>query len=167
MLKRKGKDGAGKGKGKQKGKEKTKDKSKDGKGKGESKAKKPVDDIRKLSRGTRDFHRSLVAAVPGESVTNGEWKQEILNHVKLTGEDRVEFLEHVFSHVDDLAKGKNKWIYIGPGRDGSSDDKIAIDCKFNPWGTGITFSKVWEQQGFVKTTYAYTDSWKCIGCQAD
>ena len=71
----------------------------------------------------------------------------------------------LFQHLEDLKKDSNKRIYIGPGRDGSSDDKIAVDCKFNPQNTKITFSKSWERAGYKKTTFAYSlgkDSWDLI-----
>jgi hypothetical protein len=126
-----------------------------GKAKGASKSIKPVDGEEKLSEGTRKFHQGLVDAVPQELVDKGTWKEAIFNHIGLEGLDGTIFFEHVFEHLKDLGKSKNKRIYIGPGRDGSSDDKISIDCRFDPQNTKITYNKVWAHQGFVKTSYAY------------
>jgi hypothetical protein len=150
--KRKGK------KGKSKGKDASTARSVDEEGgKGASKSAKPVDGEEKLSDETREWHQLLVDSVPQESVDNGTWKDAILHHIELEGTDGSVFFEHVFGHLQDLGKLKNKRIYIGPGRDGSSDDKISIDCKFDSQNTKVTYSKIWAQEGFVKTTYAYVD----------
>ena len=73
-----------------------------------------------------------------------------------------------------IRKVRNKRIYIGPGRDGSSDDKISVDCKFEPRNTKVAFSKTWRAQGFVKTSYAYVETanegkgaWKLVQDQED
>ena len=154
--KQKGKqDSSAKGKDKRKGKG---SQSKGSQGKGKDKTK----DHRKgntcdngLSQGIKDFHAGLIDLVPQEDIENGVWKDTILNYLELTGSERANFLEDVFQHVEEQRQfagrdQKNKRIYIGPGRDGSSNDKISIDCKFDPQNTRVTFSKVWKQQGFVK-----------------
>ena len=40
-------------------------------------------------------------------------------------------------------KRKNHRVYIGPGADGSSDDKIAVDLKYEPKNTQISFKNSW------------------------
>ena len=42
---------------------------------------------------------------------------------------------------------------IGPGRDGSSDDKISVDLKFCGHNTKVDFSQIWVEQDMVKTTF--------------
>ena len=60
----------------------------------------------------------------------------------------------VLSHLRELGVTKNKRIYIGLGRDGSSDDKISVDLKFEP-NTSITYNKIWRETGYVKSSFAY------------
>ena len=59
------------------------------------------------------------------------WKDNVLQSFAIKDDQdcRQWFMDSCFKHLEDLGKDKNKRIYIGPGRDGSSDDKIAIDCK--------------------------------------
>ena len=158
-------------KGTSKEKSKETDKGK-GKPKGRSKSK-PVDDQDELSSEVREFHRYLVNTVDRSYEDEQTWKDEILRRIDLKHheEERNYFCKQVFSHIKDLGKEKNKRIYIGPGRDGSSNDKISIDCKFNPQNTKVPFNKVWGQQGFRKTTYACFEDddsqWKLIEDQAD
>ena len=98
------------------------------------------------------FHQELLDNVPlGEDEA---WNEVVFNYIQLEGLDGQAFFEHVFDHVNDMGKSKNKRIYIGPGRDGSSDDKISIDCKFDSLNTKVSYSRVWAQKGFVKTSYA-------------
>ena len=115
-----------------------------------------------MSDETKDWHKKLIDLVPLEDIDNGVWKDTILNYLDLTGDNRTTFLESVFQHVEEQRQfarkeQKNRRIYIGPGRDGSSTDKISIDCKFSPQNTGVTFNKLWKAQGFAKTTFAYVE----------
>ena len=76
--------------------------------------------------------------------------------------------ESVFTHLRDMGKTKNKRIYIGPGRDGSSDDKIAVECKFKPTSTEVPYNKTWVTQAYQKTTWAKMRdaNWDCVEDQA-
>ncbi len=105
---------------------------------------KPVDDDRMLSDPVIQFHKSLMDAVPQDESRATSWKAEFLNHFNLTGHDRKIFAETMFMQLDDLGLMKNKRVYIGPGRDGSSDDKIPIDLKFAPLTTKIAWNKTWK-----------------------
>ena len=58
-----------------------------------------------------------------------------------------------FKHFEDLGKETNERICIGPGRDGSADDKVAVDLKFAPTNTKATSHKMSKEQGYVKTTF--------------
>ena len=125
----------------------------DGEGsKGVSNCAKPVDGEERLSDETRKWHQILVDSAPQESVDNGTWKDAILHHIELEGADGSVFFEHVFGHLQDLGKLKNERIYIGPGRDGSSDDKISIDCKFASQNTKVTYRNICAQEGSFQTT---------------
>ena len=92
---------------------------------------KPVDDDHMLSDPVMQFHRTLIDVVPPDE-RNPSWKERFLEFYSLTGDDRRTFAETLFTQLDDLGQQKNKRVYIGPGRDGSSDDKIPIDLKFAP-----------------------------------
>ena len=108
----------------------------------------------KLSAETKDFHQGLIDKVAASEIDAGNWKYEIFKHLDI-GDD---LLDSIFTHLDEIGATKNKRIYIGPGRDGSSDDKIPIDCKFSPMSTAIAFVKKWEADGYVKTTCAQYES---------
>ena len=68
-----------------------------------------------------------------------------------------EVLDNCVTHVIEMHEGrdrpKNKRIYIGPGRDGSSVDKLSVDLKFDPFNTKMTIPKIWRDEGYVKTTF--------------
>ena len=166
-----------KGKGKDKGRKDSKGSKGDKKGKGKKPPKgKPVDDDTNLSPNVKQFHIDIVASVP-ESAYGGPdnkdvmWKDEFVKHYALIGEQRTTFCEGVFNHLGDLGKFKNKRIYIGPGRDGSSDDKIPVDGKYDPKNTRTAFNKTWKAAGYVKTSYGlYTqpdgsEQWKPVEVQ--
>jgi len=120
---------------------------------------KAVDNTNLLSNETLEWHRSLEEKVSREDRDNGVWKNKVFENFLLTNEDgggsRAEFCNSAFKHLEDLGKSKNKRIYIGPGRDGSSDDKISIDLKFDPTSTKVTSSRMWKEQGYVKTTFVH------------
>ena len=162
------------GKGKKKGEKQSEKASSKGKGKPKGKYK-PVDDDEALSEGTKAFHQNLIDCVPQRYTDAGEWKNHFDKGIDTHGPARSAFLGHVFDHLKDLGKTKNKRIYIGPGRDGSSNDKISIDCKYAPLNTKVSSSKIWKEQGFVKSSYAYFETkaeptgspvgdgkWRCI-----
>ena len=56
--------------------------------------------------------------------------------------------------ADAKRKGKTRsfQMYIGPGSDGSSADKLSLDLKFCPWDTAITFRPEWPSMS--KTVHA-------------
>ena len=41
----------------------------------------------------------------------------------------------LYAEAEKMGKIRNFRMYIGPGSDGSSADKVSIDLKFNPWDT--------------------------------
>ena len=77
-----------------------------------------------------------------------KWKTEVFYNFPITPNEecRSWFNDGCFRHLADLGKDRNKRIYIGPGRDGSSDDKISIDCKFENDNTKVPFSRSWLNQ---------------------
>ena len=51
-------------------------------------------------------------------------------------------------------------MYIGPGSDGSSADKLSLDLKFNPWDIAISFRLEWDPMSkTVFTQYDLSESW--------
>ena len=76
---------------------------------------------------------SLCNEVGQEDIANRDWKYKVFETPRLTDEDddkgRTDFCEGAFQYLEDIGKTMNKRIYIGPGRDGSSDDKIALAQK--------------------------------------
>ena len=124
-----GRDGQG---GRRKGKSKGPKGSPKGKGKGKAKDKHARHDstrpppeavgkeLEKLSDETKAFHQSICDQVPAEDIVNGTWKYVVWNNVEMTDD----MMEWFFTHLRELGMTKKKRIYIGPGRDGSSDNKI-------------------------------------------
>ena len=53
-------------------------------------------------------------------------------------------LNLLFTAVENKSKTRKFRMYIGPGSDGSSADKLSIDLKFNPWDTAVTFRPEWR-----------------------
>ena len=71
-------------------------------------------------------------------------------------------------------KESNKRLYLGPGRDGSSDNKVSVDVKFHSNSTKITENPYLKSLGYCKTSFAYerdaetqTDNWQVIEDQAE
>ena len=57
-------------------------------------------------------------------------------------------------------------MYIGPGSDGSSADKLSLDLKFNPWDTAITFRPEWcSMSKTIFAQYDPSETWHT--CQSD
>ena len=131
-----------------------KGKSSKGKPKGKGSKDDPVDDERWLSADVKEFHENIIKAVHPEDIHKGEWKNNLLLQYELRGEERTHFCDMCVQHVRDmLSCERNKRIFIGPGRDGSSDDKIPVNVKFNPRNTEVAKNFSLSQEGFVKTTY--------------
>lgn len=59
--------------------------------------------------------------------------------------------EYVFRQLDDLGKRCNWRVYIGPGTDGSSDDEITIQAKFNS-ATAHVVPKVSRRKSYWRRT---------------
>ena len=127
----------------------------------------PEQEQETLTESTKEFHQSLIEKVPVEAVQDGRWKHEVFKYVDVGDE----MLDSILRHLEDIKSSRNKRIYIGPGRDGSSDDKIAVDCKIDPRNTSIPYNKEWARKDYVKSTYAHIekmpdygegDDWKLI-----
>ena len=67
----------------------------------------------------------------------------VWNSVDMTDD----MMEWFFTHLRDLGMQKKKRIYIGPGRDGSSYDKISVDLKFDPLNTYVIYNRLWRDTG--------------------
>ena len=113
----------------------------------------------------------MVAAAPEGSVKNGTWKNDVFSVHEIREVINKRALDGMVQHVRELqiAKNKeralirraqNKRIYIGPGRDGKTDDKISVDVKFDPSTTKITCPANWKSMGYRKTTFMLVDTTK-------
>ena len=84
-------------------------------------------------------------------------------------------MDNCTQHVRDMrGKESNKRLYLGPGRDGSSDNKVSVDVKFHSNSTKITENPYLKAQGFCKTSFAFerdaetqTANWQVIEDQAE
>jgi len=98
-------------------------KSSKGRGRGKSKEK-PVDNVENLTEETKGFHENLSEVpIPDDGISS--WKSQVFYQFRIKSDTEVRdyFLNNCIKHLSDLGREKNKRIYIGPGRDGSSDDK--------------------------------------------
>ena len=146
-----------------------------GKGKGKSKGKivhVNVDDQEALSQAVKEFHENI-SEVPLPDHKHAMWMNEVFYEFPIATdqETRNYFMNHCFMHLADLGKEKNKRIYIGPGRDGSSHDKISVDCKFMSSTTKIVYSTYWINWGFKKSAFVLLEegdtNWKMIEDQVE
>ena len=71
-------------------------------------------------------------------------------------------------------KPSNKRLYLGPGRDGSSDNKVSVNVKFYSDSTKVTENPYLKSLGYCKTSFAYErdaekqkDEWIIIEDQAE
>ena len=73
-----------------------------------------------------------------------------------------------FREAEQRNKKRNHRVYIGPGADGSTDDKIAVDLKYDPKNTKITFRSSWKEEGYCKSTWVlYGREWQLLEeCEA-
>ena len=78
-------------------------------------------------------------------------------------------------HVRDMrGKESNKRLYLGTGRDGSSDNKVSVDVKFCSNTTKIVENPFLKAQGYCKTSFAFerdaetqADTWQVIEDQVE
>ena len=78
------------------------------------------------------------------------------------------FCDSCFKCLEDWKREKNKRIYIGPGKDGSSNDKISIECRFNSVNNYLTYSDTWKGRDYRKTTFELHDGeWICAENRVD
>ena len=86
----------------------------------------------------------------------GEWKYEFKMSSFTTN-----ILNLLFAEAERKGKTLHFRMYIGPGSDGSSADKLSLDVKFNRWDTAITFFDLkWRSMSkTVFTQYDPFESW--------
>ena len=80
----------------------------------------------------------------------GEWKHEF----KMTTFTTT-ILNLLYAEAEKKGKIRNFRMYIGPGSDGSSADKLSLGLKFNTWDTAITFRPEWRS--ISKTVFTQDD----------
>ena len=145
------------------------------KGKGGHKQKHAnIDDDSKLSAEVRAFHETINSITIGDDQV---WKYEVFKHYRIIDDlnHRKWVMDHCTQHVLDMrGKESNKRLYLGPGRNGSSDNKISVDVKFHSNSTKITENPYLKSQGYCKTSFAYerdaetqTYNWQVIEDQAE
>ena len=103
--------------------------------------------------------KQLEVSVPRYEL--GEWKYEYhMSSFPTT------ILNLLFTEAEHKGKTRNFRMYIGPGSDGSSAEKLSLDLKFNPWDTAITFRPEWRSVG--KTGFMQYDPFETwYTCQSD
>ena len=84
-----------------------------------------------------DFRKQLVSSVPQGKA--GEWRYGFEMSSLTTA-----ILNLIFKEAEKKGKNRHFRMYIGPGSDGSSADKLSLDLKFNPWDTAISFRPEWR-----------------------
>ena len=146
-----------------------------GKGKGSQKQRHPnIDDDSKLTPAVRSFHETINSLVIGDDQV---WKYEVFKHYRIIDdpEQRNWIMDNCVQHARDMrGKASNKRLYLGPGRNGSSDNKISVDVKFHSNSTKVADNPYLKQQGYCKTSFAYErdaetqkDEWSIIEDQAE
>ena len=119
-----------------------------------------VDNYDRLSDESKAWHESLIRDTPH---TPGRWKIEFAKKV-ITGS----FCDSCFKCLEDWKQEKNKRIYIGPGKDSSSNDKISIECRFNPVNNYLTYCDTCKGRDYRKTTFELHDGeWICTENKVD
>ena len=144
------------------------------KGKGHKQKHANIDDPDKLSDAVRIFHETI-SSIPIDD--DRVWKYEVFKHYRIIDNvnHRKWVMDNCTQHVRDMrGKESNKRLYLGPGRNGSSDNKISVDVKFYSNSTKITENPYLKAQGYCKTSFAYerdaetqVDTWHVIEDQAE
>ena len=110
---------------------------------------------REISFLLRDSETMSPSRAPLEQVRFGAWKYEF-KMSKLT----TTILNLLFAEAEQKGRTRNFRVYIGPGSDGASADKLSLDLKFNPWGAAISFGlESHPMSKTVFTQYDPSESW--------
>ena len=64
-------------------------------------------------------------------------------------------LNLLYAEAEKKGKIRNFRMYVGPGSDASSADKVSLDLKFNPWDAANTFQP--ERRSMSKTAFKQYD----------
>ena len=100
-----------------------------------------------------DPRKQLELSVP--QYEPGEWKHEFKMSTFTAA-----ILNLLHAEAEKKDKIRNFLMYIGPGSDVSSADKLSNDLKFNPWDTAITFRPKWRPMSkTVFTEYDPFEPW--------
>ena len=116
--------------------------------------------IRAASEEIKAIREKLLEQVPEQFRSQG-WKNVFRPDMV-----RFEDLDRLFdAHVEE-GKRRNFRVYVGPGADGSSDDKLAIDMKFTPQNTKVNYPTMWKE--FRKTVLTKIEGvWKVDSCNVE
>ena len=121
----------------------------------------PSDHLAMLSAESVSWHEYLIAAAPKDSVENKTWKNDIFSEHDIREIMNLSVLNGCVQHVEEIQKDRkrasNKRIYIGPGKDGTTDDKIAVEVRFDSSTTKVTTPATWKAEGYKKTSWIKVD----------
>ena len=129
----------------------------------QKKVQKTAEDTDVKTNPSADLRKSLIESVSEYDVTNGDWRN-VFDVESLQGEG----VAILFEEASFKKKVRNHRTYIGPGADGSSEDKIAVDMKFNAKETTVTFKDEWRT--WHKTVIALhqnqsgDNEWRMVQC---
>ena len=126
---------------------------------------KPHDDAERLPKTAKlntacfeNLQKEICDCVPQELRDQGQWKYLFSLHESIGDND----LTAIMNSAIEKGRHSNHRIYIGPCSDGQSDDKMAVDIKFEPKNTKTTF----KNPSYCRTVYARYDNrenpWECI-----
>ena len=108
-----------------------------------------------------EVRQRLIDTVPEKFRRREQWKYQF-DPQGVTNEE----LATLFQQGIDTGKKRNFRIYIGPGADGSSDDKVAVDMKFDATDIAVRYKDDWK--GYHKTVFTkHGDTWACAQDNAE
>ena len=99
------------------------------------------------------FRMQLESTVP--LYKPGEWKYEFKMALLYTT-----ILNLLFTEAEPRGRIRHFRVYVGPGSDGPSTDKLSLDLRFDPWDTAVTQRSEWHSMSkTVFTQYNPSGSW--------
>ena len=93
--------------------------------------------------------KDLIDYIDHKSVRKKRWKYDFDVKLYITDAD----IEMLFREEEDMNRTRNHRSYIGPGSDGSSNDKIAVEFRYRNRDNSVSFDTPWND--YVKTTYVH------------
>ena len=116
---------------------------------------------KKRTRSTQEeayrSRKDIIDYIDPKFVRQRRWKIEFDVQQNISGDD----IDMLFQEEEDTGKTRSHRTYIGPGADGSSDDKIAVELRYHSKDNKLTFDPRWND--YVKTTFVQFrgEGWRC------